>query len=218
VPEDSVQKYLIRDTQGNVYGPADAALLRDWVAQGRIVAGMFIAERETRQWIEASEHFTVADLLATRLSHPAGKPASAMPVESPPAAPVEVQAVPVRQSSVVVRVLPATATPADVQPFESQPAPRQNVVGVISLVASLAGAVNVVFMCLPICACVAAPLSGLLEVIAVVLAAIALFQIREDPTAYKSRGIAMAGLVIGLSVLAVYGLVFLGMLLFKMTH
>src|SRR4029079_14218239 len=50
------QKYLIRDPQGNVYGPADGALLREWVAQGRIVPGMGIAARETREWVGASGH------------------------------------------------------------------------------------------------------------------------------------------------------------------
>src|SRR6187401_218745 len=55
-------KYLVRDPQGNVYGPADIATLRDWVGQGRIVAGMHIAPRETREWVEVSQHPSLADL------------------------------------------------------------------------------------------------------------------------------------------------------------
>ena len=62
------QKYLIRDPQGNVYGPADAVLLREWVAQGRIVPGMAIAPRETREWVEASVHPETARAIAARLA------------------------------------------------------------------------------------------------------------------------------------------------------
>jgi hypothetical protein len=60
------QKYLVRDPQGSVYGPADGEMLRAWVREGRIVPGMHIAPRETREWVEASLHPETAGALALR--------------------------------------------------------------------------------------------------------------------------------------------------------
>ena len=45
---ENMPRYQVRDPQGNVYGPAEAATLRDWVRQGRIIAGMHIADQLTR--------------------------------------------------------------------------------------------------------------------------------------------------------------------------
>ena len=73
------QMYLVRDPQGNVYGPADAATLREWVGQGRIVAGMHIAPRETREWVEVSQHPVLADLFGGPVNFPEIKPAVGTP-------------------------------------------------------------------------------------------------------------------------------------------
>src|SRR4051794_36469993 len=72
-------KYLIRDSQGNVYGPADEAMLRDWVQQGRIVQGMDVAPRETREWIEASQPPAPADLFPK----PSPRPEPSLDTPSP---------------------------------------------------------------------------------------------------------------------------------------
>jgi hypothetical protein len=60
------QKYLVRDPQGNVYGPADGEMLRAWVREGRIVPGMHVAPRETREWVEVSVHPETAGEVAIR--------------------------------------------------------------------------------------------------------------------------------------------------------
>ena len=57
------QRYLIRDPQGNVYGPADAAMLRAWVREGRIIPGMGVAPQETREWVDAADHPVTAALV-----------------------------------------------------------------------------------------------------------------------------------------------------------
>ncbi len=211
--EDSAQKYLIRDAQGNVYGPADAALLREWVGQGRIVAGMFIAERETRQWVEAAVHPAVADLLRPRQPDPAAMPTSTKPVNSAnPAARVTIE---LRAAAGLAQPVPAPAP--DVHAYQSTAsAPRHNILGLIAFIASLVGAVNL--MCVPFCACVAMPFSALFEISAVALGAIALHQMKANPPAYSGRGLAMAGLVIGICVLVLYGVGTVAMLIYKLTH
>ena len=71
---ESSPKFLVRDQEGHVYGPADEALLREWVQEGRIVVGMAIAPRETREWVDALAHPAVADLLQARRLLPPGSP------------------------------------------------------------------------------------------------------------------------------------------------
>jgi hypothetical protein len=71
MPENAVQ-YMVRDPQGNLFGPADQTLLRQWVTEGRIVAGMSIAVRDSDQWVEASVHPAVADLLTVADAGSAG--------------------------------------------------------------------------------------------------------------------------------------------------
>jgi len=221
------QKYLIRDAQGNVYGPADAALLRDWVGQGRIVAGMFIAERETRQWVEASTHPTVADLLQPKSQpRPAqpGPPATPRPTAVQPKAATPSPSAQPRPDSGEIELRPAppaparpsTAVPTRPAPVPtlaqegqyysatSPAGPRQNVCGLIGFIASLVGAVMVVFACVPFCNCIGLPMSALLEVTAIVLGSIGLYQIRENPEAYQGRGLALTALIIGAIVLVLY--------------
>ena len=55
-------QYNVRDSQGNVYGPATADMLRQWVREGRIVAGMSIAPEGTDNWTEVSVHPGLSDL------------------------------------------------------------------------------------------------------------------------------------------------------------
>ncbi|MGN6369127.1 MAG: DUF4190 domain-containing protein [Phycisphaerae bacterium] len=55
-------QYSIRDAHGNVYGPASIELLRQWIGEGRVAAGMFIAPEGTTQWMEVSTHPALADL------------------------------------------------------------------------------------------------------------------------------------------------------------
>jgi hypothetical protein len=57
-----LKTYRVRDPQGNIYGPADMSTLRQWVGQGRIVAGMSIAEEGTPDWEDAATHAGLADL------------------------------------------------------------------------------------------------------------------------------------------------------------
>ncbi|HVT80514.1 MAG TPA: hypothetical protein VHM90_07650 [Phycisphaerae bacterium] len=217
--ENSNQKYLIRDPQGNVYGPADAALLRDWVGQGRIVAGMFIADRETRQWIEASTHPIVADLLQAKTPRPAqpirpaqptpprpastSQPRPAAPAQPKPSTSGEIELRPIQTP---VRPAPAPMPQQPVQYYTPANGGRQNLCALIGFIASLVGAVAVLFSCVPLCGCVATPISALLEVSAVVLGSIGLYQVRENPESYptSARGLAMAALIIGAVVLVLY--------------
>src|ERR1051325_5299127 len=65
--ESPQDKFIVRDPQGNIYGPADADMLRRWVAEGRIIPGMHIAPRDTTTWTEASVPPITAALLQQRI-------------------------------------------------------------------------------------------------------------------------------------------------------
>jgi hypothetical protein len=81
-------QYSIRDSFGNVYGPASIELLRQWVREGRIAVGMLIAPEGTMEWIDVSSHPGLADLF--------GKPA--LPYAQPVQTPVQTTTAPVELS------------------------------------------------------------------------------------------------------------------------
>jgi Domain of unknown function (DUF4190) len=95
---DDVQ-YSVRDSYGNTYGPASAELLRQWVREGRIIAGMTIttAGADTG-WTEISTHPAVADLFS-------GTP---RPVSSP--VPQQVEAVRVEYAHPSTRINATSGT------------------------------------------------------------------------------------------------------------
>ena len=169
-------RYLVRDPQGNVYGPADAQMLRAWVAQGRIVAGMAIAAQETREWVPAAEHPAVADLLR-------GGGAGA----------------------VVPRLVALQYLAVETPRFgmnSNGPSVRAHPLGILSVVFGvvclLAGCIAPV----PILGwCIALPISGLTAIAAVTLGSLAIWQIRANPPAYTGKGMAVAGVAMGAIVL-----------------
>jgi hypothetical protein len=163
---------------------------------------MFIAERETRHWMEASQHPAVADLLAARPEGPAPIPPAAFPASPAPARSEETpysqapKPVPASQP-LVTSVTPYTQPGSKELSYQSLSAARQNVPGLIGFIASLVGLGMMIFACLPFCACFGGPVSALLQVTAIVLGAIGLYQIRENPAMYRGRGLALAAVIIG---------------------
>ena len=158
------QKYLVRDPQGNVYGPADAELLREWVSQGRIVPGMAIAPRETREWMEAAEHPTIRDLLEERM-----RAAADEIVETP-----QGTADTGRGDAGMMVARPAAperpAAPVGVPEIPYSSMPRvQNTLGIMSFIFGIAGTVSVFGMCFAVCACIILPVNVLINLTAVVL-------------------------------------------------
>ena len=82
-------QYTVRDNFGNIYGPASIELVRQWIKEGRIVAGMLIAPEGTTQWMEVSSHPGLADLFGKpALAYAQPMPAPA-PVLAVPATPIE---------------------------------------------------------------------------------------------------------------------------------
>jgi hypothetical protein len=208
-------KYLVRDQEGHVYGPADEALLREWVQEGRIVAGMAIAPRETREWVDAAAHPAVADLLQARRLALSDSPAPAPGVlASDSAGSVEIP-----QVSHPATPLPQAPSPLSAPqrpepiPFQRPsalpeitytPPPVHNTLGILSFIFGIAGMTSAVGMCIPFCVCFALPVNGLVNLTAVVLGILALSQIRADPARYTSRGFAVSGLVMGSVMLLLY--------------
>jgi hypothetical protein len=225
-----VQKYLVKDTQGNIYGPADSGMLRQWVLEGRIVAGMWIAEQETRAWMESSQHPAVADMLQVSPAAVTGPPEE--PPAPAPSLPADPGSGPIELLDPAPRPAPRTglvglgavgesrggigsARPAI---LDLAPATRMNPLGLISFICSLAGLVLSCGVCLPIISCIALPAGVLLQIAGATTGGIALYQLRTTPGEYHGQGIALAGTIISGGMLVLYGLLMIGVLFFGVMH
>ena len=178
-------KYLVRDPQGNVYGPADIATLRDWLGQGRIVAGMHIAPRETREWVEVAQHPALADLFGGPVV------ATAEVVTPTVATPVPTE----------VSATRTTSGPANMgQPlaYDTPTAQRHGLSRAAMIVGIIAPCIQLVG-CL---CCVGLPFGTLAGLASIVMGIISLSQLRDKPELAASRREAWIG--IGLGILALF--------------
>ena len=195
--ENVPQKYLVRDPQGNVYGPADVTTLRQWVQQGRIIAGMHIAAREDGAWIEVSAHPDLADLF--RGSGPAQPVPPGITQAIPQTPPATVTAGPAAATFPaapypVTPVADAAGVPVSYAPVQAQ---STNMPGLLSLIA---GAASILLSCFALCC----PIGGLFSVTAIILGAVGLHQIKAAPERYTGRGLAVGGLALGIIMTLLY--------------
>jgi hypothetical protein len=190
------QKYLVRDPQGNVYGPADAAMLRDWVAQGRIVPGMHIAPQETREWAEVSQHPALMDLFEGQ--GPVAPTHTDQPTQ--PARAVTVQ--PWGSQDPDPRSGPKPIGPVT---YETPQPPRPSVLSRIAMILGITSPCLMVAGCIPVCGCFFIPLSILLSLAAIVLGIVGFATAGADrPRAKTESTVAIIGG--GVTVLMVLGL------------
>ena len=208
---ENTPRYQVRDPQGNIYGPADAPTLRDWVQQGRIVAGMHIADQADGQWVEVSVHPALADLFSGAAAAPMGAPSA---TTTPVTRVVPSSSMP---SPMAVGGPMAPASDPGTLGYDSQ-TPRQNVPGLISLIAAMVGAVSLLVGCVPICGCIGFPMAGLLGLTAIILGAIGLMQIKGDSQRYTGRSMAMTGLCTGIGILVLMVVVVIGSILLNVMH
>jgi hypothetical protein len=207
---DSTLQYLVRDSQGNVYGPADEGMLREWVQQGRITAGMHVAPRETREWMEATQHPALADLFAAgRTDATLGPPTPlASPLEEPPAsapfmpqAPAEPPPEMAVSAPLARRVPEAPQTGAVgtvtltggysrpvVDPYGETP--RANPLALAGFIFGVAGLV------ISVCPC-SSVLTIPFGITAIVLAAAGLHQIKLNPPRFTGQGLGIAAIAMG---------------------
>ncbi len=222
-------QYNVRDSQGNVYGPATADMLRQWVKEGRIVAGMSIAPEGTDQWTEVSVHPNLSDLFggspaaaASPNSAPTGAPTSAIPVSdtsiidapasaapvdpltsAAPAPPADPAAqTPITGNTTVVR---STNTNLTGLGYETPQLARSNTLALISFIAGILALLSSVSAC-----CCYGTINGLLGLVALVLGLVAVGQNRKEPGAYNNNWMAVTGIILG--VLAV--LISIGVIVF----
>lgn len=52
---DAGMQYMVRDTAGNVYGPATVGLLRQWAMEGRVTGQMLVAPQGTEGYVAACQ-------------------------------------------------------------------------------------------------------------------------------------------------------------------
>jgi hypothetical protein len=212
-------QYNVRDNQGNVYGPATTDMLRQWVREGRIVAGMHIAPEGTEQWAEVSTHPSLSDLFGN-----AGAAVAAAPVTpvtpvveatgggagtgagtGTPAASVvgtpagsatggsgvgAGQAAPLGNTPVVR----STSNPMDVGYASSASGPRLNTMALLSMIS---GALSVLAIPAIFCCCIGLVVTGPASIAALVMGFVALRQISGAPNVYTNRWMAVLGLICG---------------------
>jgi len=179
MPDYLSANYQVRDPQGNVYGPATGSMLRDWVSQGRIVAGMHIADVNDGQWVEVSQHPALSDLFG------GGTPAAAQMPQS------------FSMGGATQSPGYTPQPPADVS-YASSTGAKQNVLGLVSLISGIASVVGLVG-CLCICI-------GVIDIpvalTALITGILAMKQIKNNPEQYTGKGMALAGTIMGASALA----------------
>ena len=168
----NLTSYHVRDSQGNTYGPANASTLRQWVAKGRIVAGMSIAEEGSANWYEVATHPALADLF--------GQTAAA-PVAASAASPG-------------YAAQPSASGPADSLGYRSSAGQQLNILALISMIAGI--------LSLPLFPCCCGVFSIPFAVSAIIMGFIALSQIKKDPDRYTGKGMAIAGIICGFCAIA----------------
>jgi hypothetical protein len=221
---DDSQKYLVRDPQGNVYGPADVDLLAQWVLQGRIIPGMYIAPRETGEWAEVSTHPALAHLFSPEAAPQQMPPSTPDLEQSPPTTPLESTPAPAVEQPATTPAEPAPspyATPTPASPVSTYPVTRvgsaspealpydsvglrQNNLAVISLVLGILAIVASPFGAMLPCICLCIPFDLLTAVGAIIFGGIGLAQINREPTLFTGRGQAIAGMVLGIVALLMF--------------
>jgi hypothetical protein len=160
-------QYSVRDSYGNIYGPASIELLRQWIGEGRIIAGMQIAPEGTENWIEVSTHPGLADLFA--------KPASPTP-----------QLVPTRDPRLGTPT-PATSTaPIDLAYHGSITRRPTHALAIVSLIT---GILSFFFCC-----CFIGAVPGLTAVITGIFG---YREIKARPDQYTGETLAIIGIVLG---------------------
>lgn len=168
-----LKTYRVREPQGNIYGPADMSTLRQWVGQGRIVAGMSIAEEGTPDWQDVATHAGLADLFGQVGAGATG---------GAPAGGANPYAASTSQTVEVTRSMN----------YASMGGQQLNIVALISMIAGILG--------LPAsccCNCFSVPFA----ITAIVMGIIALRQFRATPYRFTGKGMAIAGLTCGILAL-----------------
>jgi len=187
------QMYLVRDPQGNVYGPADAGTLREWVGQGRIVAGMHIAPRETREWVEVSQHPVLTDLFNGPATVTAGVASDqpTTPAATPTVTPTPAAAQPVSP----VNTLRNPGTISTMQ-YET-PIAKRNPLSRISMIFGIASSCVTILGCVPFCGCIAFPLGSLGGLAAIIMGIVAIVQARGLPDEGVAKRESLIGIILG---------------------
>ena len=196
-------QYLVRDQQGNSFGPADMQMLRQWVKEGRIVAGMSISLRDSGQWSDAAVHPITSDLVQARLRE------EQAPADNPPPSTIAISSLtsPAPFSRPVASSPRPIETVADydsgVRPAGIGIPPRQNAAGVVSFITGLVSFGALFGTCVPPILCVALPMGFICSLIAVSGGIVAIFQIRAEPGVYTGMAFPIMGLVFGGLALAI---------------
>jgi hypothetical protein len=173
---DSSLQYTVRDQYGNLYGPANAEMLRQWTREGRIVPGMSIRAEGATPWEKVATHPALADLF----TGPAIVPAQ-------PMSPYPIAATPISNSQ-------QPNTPVGRIELSYAQAPKRNNPSVIALVlgavAFITSLPNALFCCCGIFTYPAA-------IAAIVLGIISLNRFKTDDPASKEKWMPIAAIILG---------------------
>jgi hypothetical protein len=187
-------QYNVRDGQGNVYGPATVEMLRQWVREGRIVAGMAIAPEGSDSWVDVSAHPGLSDLFGGAAAPAApGAPSSAVPAAATPTG--AAGAGTVAGHTPVVRAGTEGAAPYSPSYASSSPGAGGEL-NTMAMVSFILGIVSVVFSL--ICCCYGEVVGGPCAIVALVLGFIGRSQINAAPERYRNGWMATTGMILGI--------------------
>ncbi|HVS73070.1 MAG TPA: DUF4190 domain-containing protein [Phycisphaerae bacterium] len=188
-------QYNVRDGQGNVYGPATVEMLRQWVREGRIVAGMAIAPEGSDSWVDVSAHPGLSDLFGGAAAPAApGAPSSAVPAAATPTG--AAGAGTVAGHTPVVRAGTEGAAPYSPSYASSSPGAGGEL-NTMAMVSFIVGIVSVVITPL-LCCCYGEVLGGPCGIIAIVLGFMGRSQINAAPERYRNGWMATTGMILGI--------------------
>ncbi|HVX84088.1 MAG TPA: hypothetical protein VH253_04665 [Phycisphaerae bacterium] len=192
-------QYNVRDGQGNVYGPATVEMLRQWVREGRIAAGMAIAPEGSETWVDVSAHPGLSDLFAGTAGAGAASTAPVTPVSATPAGASTGGAVSTGAAphTPVVRAGDAV-TPYATPAYTGASGAKMNTLALLSFIAGLLSVLGIPLAC----CCYGEILTGPLAVAALIMGYLGRNQINANPEGYSSGWMATAGLVLGIVGLA----------------
>jgi hypothetical protein len=166
--------YVVRDTAGAIYGPANVGTLRQWIGEGRITRQMQVAVQGTNNFVEAGQIPELASAFPDSPQQVAQQAATG-------GVPTQVSTTPVNPAS-----------QASSQNYYSQSYPQGYQQGYPGYYPKSSGMAVAALVCglmsLGFCP---------IAIAAVILGHMARAQIRREPDRYEGDGMALAGMMIG---------------------
>lgn len=170
--------YVVRDTAGAIYGPANVSTLRQWIAEGRITRQMHVAVQGTTNFVEAGQMPELASAFPDGRQQPA-QSATATATTTPTQTATATNPYQATSQNYYNQNYPQTYQQGYQQGYPGYYA-KSSGMAIATLICGIGS--------FAFCPC---------SIVAIILGHIARGQIRREPDRYEGDGMALAGLIIG---------------------